>query len=80
MATSGLRMSIGSNGLLTRAGLPVRAPDLGAGEYIDLMGHDKKVQSGRLKFILLRTLGDAFVGEAPNAALTELLSGLAVHA
>jgi 3-dehydroquinate synthase len=66
--------------LLVRAGLPVRAPDLGVGEYIDLMGHDKKVQSGRLKFILLRTLGDAFVGEAPNAALTELLSGPAVHA
>jgi 3-dehydroquinate synthase len=66
--------------LLARARLPVRAPDLGAREYIDLMGHDKKVQSGRLKFILLRGLGDAFVGEAPNAALTELLSGPAVHA
>jgi 3-dehydroquinate synthase len=67
-------------GMLARARLPVRAPDLGAREYIDLMGHDKKVQSGRLKFILLRTLGDAFVGEAPDAALTELLSGPAVHA
>ena len=66
--------------LLGRARLPVRAPDLGAREYIDLMGHDKKVQSGRLKFILLRSLGDAFVGEAPNDMLTELLSGPAVHA
>jgi 3-dehydroquinate synthase len=66
--------------LLERARVPVRAPDLGAREYIDLMGHDKKVQGGRLKFILLRSLGDAFVGEAPNAALTELLSGPAVHA
>jgi 3-dehydroquinate synthase len=66
--------------LLERAQVPVRAPDLGAREYIDLMGHDKKVQGGRLKFILLRSLGDAFVGEAPNAALTELLSGPAVHA
>ena len=66
--------------LLARARLPVRAPDLGAREYIDLMGHDKKVQSGRLKFILLRSLGDAFVGEAPNDTLTELLSGPAVHA
>jgi 3-dehydroquinate synthase len=66
--------------LLERARVPVRAPDLGAREYIDLMGHDKKVQGGRLKFILLRSLGDAFVGEAPHAALTELLSGPAVHA
>jgi 3-dehydroquinate synthase len=66
--------------LLERARVPVRAPDLGAREYIDLMGHDKKVQGGRLKFILLRSLGDAFVGEAPDAALTELLSGPAVHA
>jgi 3-dehydroquinate synthase len=66
--------------LLERARLPVRAPDLGAREYIDLMGHDKKVQGGRLKFILLRGLGEAFVNEAPNAALMELLSSPAVHA
>jgi len=66
--------------LLKQAHVPVVAPDLGSDRYIEFMGHDKKVQGGQLKFILLRGLGDAFVGEAPNAALTELLSGPAVHA
>jgi 3-dehydroquinate synthase len=66
--------------LLTRARLPVLAPDLGFDRYVELMGHDKKVQGGRLKFILLRSLGDAFVGEAPDSALAALLSGPAVHA
>jgi 3-dehydroquinate synthase len=66
--------------LLERARVPVAAPDLGLDRYVELMGHDKKVQGGRIKFILLRRLGEAFVGEAPDAALAELFSGRAVHA
>ncbi|MGZ8209077.1 MAG: 3-dehydroquinate synthase [Burkholderiales bacterium] len=66
--------------LLARARLPVRAPDLGLDQYLELMGHDKKVEGGRIKFVLLEKLGGAFVREAPYAALAELLSGPAVHA
>ena len=43
------------------AGLPVVAPRLGAERYLELMGHDKKVQAGRLRLVLLRRLGAAFV-------------------
>lgn len=45
--------------LLVRAGLPVRAPDLGAARYLELMSHDKKVIAGSLRLILLKTLGAA---------------------
>ncbi|MFV5213485.1 3-dehydroquinate synthase [Azonexus caeni] len=43
--------------LFERAGLPVRAPDLGAARYLDLMRHDKKVLDGRLRLVLLQRLG-----------------------
>jgi 3-dehydroquinate synthase len=66
--------------LLARAGLPVQAPELGAQRYLELMGHDKKVEDGRLKFILLDRIGHAFVTEASRAALTALLERPAVHA
>jgi len=66
--------------LLARAGLPVEAPDLGLERYLDLMGHDKKVEGGRLKFVLLDGVGSAFVGEAPQAALAAVLDRPAVHA
>jgi 3-dehydroquinate synthase len=65
--------------LLALAGLPVAGPDLGTERYLELMGHDKKVEGGRMRFVLLRRIGEAFVsGEVPDAALTEVLG--AAHA
>ena len=40
--------------LLQRAGLPVDAPRLGAERYLELMGRDKKVVAGSIRFVLLR--------------------------
>ncbi len=47
--------------VLERAHLPVSIPDLGAGRYLELMGHDKKVEGGKLRFILMREMGKAFL-------------------
>lgn len=47
--------------LLERAGLPTRPPDVPATDLLAAMGMDKKVQQRRLRFVLLRTLGEAFV-------------------
>lgn len=47
--------------LFERAGLPVRGPGLGAARYLALMAHDKKVESGRLRLVLLRHLGKAVI-------------------
>jgi 3-dehydroquinate synthase len=61
--------------LLERAGLPVAAPDLGVERYLELMGHDKKVQGGRMRFILAKRLGEAFISaDVPRAALDVVLA------
>jgi 3-dehydroquinate synthase len=67
-------------GLLQRAGLPITPPDLGRDRYLDLMGHDKKVAGGKLKFVLLKSIGEAVVTEAPAGPLAEVLDQTAVHA
>jgi 3-dehydroquinate synthase len=60
--------------LLARAKLPIAAPRIGAGRALDYMRVDKKVQSGRVRLVLLEGLGRAVVtGEYPDAALQATL-------
>jgi 3-dehydroquinate synthase len=67
--------------VLKQAGLPLEPPALGAQRYLELMGHDKKVEGGRIRFVLLRRIGEAFVsGEVPRAALAEVLDAGKMHA
>lgn len=47
--------------LMAQAGLPLQAPSMGADRYLELMAHDKKVEAGRLRLILLRALGHAVI-------------------
>jgi len=47
--------------LLHRARLPVAGAPLGAARYLTLMRRDKKVAEGAMRFVLLRSLGDAYV-------------------
>jgi 3-dehydroquinate synthase len=42
--------------------------------YLDLMGRDKKVVAGSIRFVLLRGIGHAFVaGDVPEADLRKVL-------
>jgi 3-dehydroquinate synthase len=67
--------------LLRRAALPVDAPDLGVARYLDLMGLDKKVEGGRMRFVLMRALGEAFVtADVPPAVLERVLAAPAADA
>lgn len=60
--------------LLARAKLPVSSPELGVERYLDLMGHDKKVVGGKMRFVLLKSIGAAFVTDlVPDAALRKTL-------
>ncbi|MCK2096903.1 3-dehydroquinate synthase [Thauera aromatica] len=60
--------------LFVRAKLPVWGPKLGAARYLALMAHDKKVEAGRLRLVLLHALGRARVhGEA---ALSEIAAAI----
>ncbi|MEP7208486.1 MAG: 3-dehydroquinate synthase, partial [Casimicrobiaceae bacterium] len=58
--------------LLARAQLPVDAPALGFERYRELMGRDKKVLAGTMRFILLRGIGAAYV--ASDVAAEDLAS------
>ena len=67
--------------LYRKAKLPVSAPDLGTMRYLQLMGADKKVESGRLRFVLLKKIGEAFItADVPEEVLTATLSGIAANA
>ncbi len=57
-----------------QAGLPVVAPDLGVEKYLHLMGMDKKVEGGKMRFVLLKRIGEAVIhAEVPAAILTGTL-------
>ncbi|SMF02227.1 3-dehydroquinate synthase [Pseudogulbenkiania subflava] len=67
--------------LIQRAGLPVKAPDLGLTNWLEHMGHDKKVEQGKLRFVLLKQLGQAVISsEVSHDVLQRVLSGQNVTA
>ena len=58
-AAPGLEDKIRS--LYEKVGLPVEIPSFPADTWLDVMGHDKKNADGRIYFILLKGIGDAFI-------------------
>ena len=60
--------------LIKRAGLRNAAPQIGAAQAAEFMSVDKKVQSGRVRLVLLAALGEAYIsGEYPDEVLHETL-------
>jgi 3-dehydroquinate synthase len=60
--------------LFESAGLPVVAPALGTEKYLQLMGLDKKVVGGKMRFVLLKAIGHAVVsGDVPEDKLRQTL-------
>jgi 3-dehydroquinate synthase len=58
--------------------LPTELPDdLSEAEILSAMRHDKKFEAGRIRFVLLRAAGDAFVSDAVTLDhLTQAVRGL----
>jgi 3-dehydroquinate synthase len=54
-------------GLLVRAGLPIRAPAIGVDRFMELMRVDKKAEAGEIRFVVIEALGRAGVRSAPDA-------------
>ena len=52
----------------------VKAPDLGAGRWLELMEVDKKNEGGAIKFILLKPLGAPSITNAPRELLLATLA------
>jgi len=63
--------------LVAAAGLPVKAPDLGAERWLELMEVDKKNEGGAIKFILLKPTGAAVVTTAQQDLLLATLAACA---
>ncbi len=62
--------------LLRRAGLPVTVPDIDISQVMEAMQHDKKVAAGKIRFVLLNAIGDAYVTDDVSPSLVEeVLSG-----
>ncbi|MEO5376938.1 MAG: 3-dehydroquinate synthase [Magnetococcus sp. DMHC-6] len=60
--------------LLLRAALPIQAPRFSIQEYLEALSHDKKVQEGQIRFVLLRDIGHASVEkEIPKRLLEQTL-------
>lgn len=60
--------------LFERARLPTVAPDLGVEKYLELMGLDKKVEDGKIRFVLLKEIGHAVIyGDVSPALLRQTL-------
>ncbi|MCE2027644.1 3-dehydroquinate synthase [Sessilibacter corallicola] len=62
--------------LLERSNLPVKGPaSISNDQYLSLMSVDKKVMDGRLRLVLLKQLGEAFVtSDIPNDLLIDCLN------
>jgi len=61
--------------LIRAAGLSDVAPDLGVDTYLEFMGHDKKVEGGKMRFVLLKKLGEAVItGDVPRDVLNAVLT------
>ncbi len=54
--------------LFVRAGLPVFGAPLGAARYMELMRHDKKVEGGKLRLVLLKEIGKAVLSDSASEA------------
>ena len=47
--------------ILQAANLPVTAPNLGVERYLDLLGHDQKVEDGKIRLVLQQGIGKAVI-------------------
>ena len=59
--------------LISRAGLPIVGPDLGAQAYLHHMRVDKKAEAGDIRFVLIDKPGSAVVRGAPDALVAEVI-------
>ena len=57
--------------VLERAGLPVAVPEVDVASVIEVMQHDKKVGDGKVRFVLLNSIGDAYVTDEVGLTLVE---------
>ena len=61
--------------LYASCGLPLEMPQFPVDAWLDAMGHDKKNVGRRIRFILLKDIGEAFVAEhVEETAVREVIA------
>lgn len=62
--------------VVEKAGLPTDMPELKSEEITRIMRHDKKVLRGKVRFVLLKSIGEAFItDEVSPSLIEEVLAG-----
>jgi len=59
--------------VISKAGLPVKGPQLGADRYLERMRVDKKTDAGELRFVLIDKPGSAVMRGAPLAVVRDVI-------
>ena len=57
--------------VIENAGLPTEVPGIEAERLIRVMKHDKKVLRDKIRFVLLKSIGSAFVTDKVSPSLLE---------
>jgi len=71
MGTLDEREVIRLTDVIKKAGLPTEMPDLSMEEIIAAMKHDKKVVQNKVRFVLLKSIGEAFITDQASLSLVE---------
>ncbi len=58
-------------GIIEKAGLPTKMPDLELEKITQAMKHDKKVRRDKIRFVLLKSVGSAFITDEVDVSLVE---------
>lgn len=64
--------------VIVDAKLPVMPPKLGVGKFMELMAHDKKADSGSIKYVLLNGLGAASTSPVDDQLVRQALADCGV--
>lgn len=64
--------------LVSRAGLPVQAPDMDSIRYLEIMRRDKKALNGDIRVVVLKGLGSASTQPVSSDLVADVLAAAAV--
>ncbi len=57
--------------MITKAGLPIELPEYKIEDMMQAIKHDKKVLQGKLRFALLKSIGEVFLTDEVDSSLVE---------
>jgi 3-dehydroquinate synthase len=59
--------------LIARANLPIVPPNWPVAEYLSWISHDKKAKSGRVRYVVLRSMGEADIQAVDDQEISDVI-------